>query len=182
MRRARVPTQWLFTDERLGGPAPDDPLWAAIRRMPRGGGIVFRHYSLPSEHRRALLKAVLALARRRGLLVLGAEIDGTPDGRHLPGHARNRHRPRRGLLAAAAHDRRGLLQAFREGADLVFLSPAFPTRSHPGGRVLGPARFGLAAAGAPGPVIALGGMDAGRLRRLAPLGAAGFAGIDCWPG
>jgi thiamine-phosphate pyrophosphorylase len=180
MRRASVPTRWLFTDERLGGPAPDDPLWAAIRRMPRGGGIVFRHYSLPSESRRALLKAVQAMARRRGLLVLGAEIEGAPHGRHLPGHARGPHRNRRGLLTAAAHDRRSLLQAFRAGADLVFLSPVFPTRSHPGARALGPARFGLAAAAAPGPVIALGGMTAGRLRRLAPLGAAGFAGIDCW--
>ena len=180
MRRARVPTHWLFTDERLGGPAPGDPLWAAIHRLPRGGGIVFRHYGLPADQRHALLQSVLALARRRGLLVLGAEIGGTPGGRHLPGHARNRHRPMRGLLAAATHDRRSLLQAFRQGADLVFLSPVFPTRSHPGGRVLGPVRFGLAAAGATGPVIALGGMNAGRLRRLKPLGASGFAGIDCW--
>ena len=180
MRRARVPTRWLFTDERLGGPAPGDPLWAAIHRLPRGGGIVFRHYSLPADQRHALLQSVLALARRRGLLVLGAEIGGTPGGRHLPGHARNRHRPARWLLAAAAHDRRALLLAFRQGADLVFLSPVFPTRSHPGGRVLGPVRFGLAAAGATGPVIALGGMGPERLRRLKPLGASGFAGIDCW--
>jgi hypothetical protein len=29
-------------------------------------------------------------------------------------------------------------------------------------------------------VIALGGMTAARFRRLRPLGAAGYAGIDCW--
>ncbi|TPE61828.1 thiamine phosphate synthase [Sandaracinobacter neustonicus] len=184
MRRARVPTLWLFTDERLGGLHPDDPLWAALDRLPRGSGIVFRHYGWPATERRALFAALQAHARRRHLTLIGSETAPTPGGRHLPAHARHRHRHRhpqsRGLLTAAAHNRRELLQGFRSGADLIFLSPAFPTTSHPGAPALGPARFGLMARNAPGPVIALGGMTASRARRLKPLGAAGFAGIDCW--
>ena len=70
--------------------------------------------------------------------------------------------------------------AFREGADIVFLSPVFPTQSHPGAPALGPVRFGLMARGAAGPVLALGGMTPQRARRLQPLGAAGFGAIDFW--
>ncbi|MGL6043164.1 MAG: thiamine phosphate synthase, partial [Sandaracinobacteroides sp.] len=86
----------------------------------------------------------------------------------------------RGLKTHSAHGRRELVQAFAHGADLVFLSPVFPTGSHPGGRALGPLRFGLAVRGAAGPVVALGGMDGVRARRLKALGADGYAGIACW--
>jgi thiamine-phosphate pyrophosphorylase len=85
-------------------------------------------------------------------------------------------------VTASAHNRRDVMQGFARGADLLFLSPVFATRSHPGARVLGPLRFGLMARGAPGPVLALGGMDAARWRRLRPLGAEGFGGIDFWAG
>jgi thiamine-phosphate pyrophosphorylase len=66
----------------------------------------------------------------------------------------------------------------RAGADAVFVSPVFATASHPGAPTLGPMRFGLLAKRLPLPVIALGGMDARRFRRLKPLGAHGWAAID----
>ena len=182
MKRARqrraAPKTWLFTDERLGGARPGDPLWRAVARLPRGAGIVLRHYGWPEPERRALLAALAAVARRRGLVLLGSRIAGAPGGVHRPAHdplARGR-----GLVTAAAHGRRALLQAFARGADLVFLSPVFATASHPGARTLGAVRFGLAARGAPGPVVALGGMTAARARRLRPLGASGYAAIDDW--
>lgn len=183
MRRARVPTIWLFTDERLGS-GPDAPLWRALHALPRGAGVVVRHYSLDPEARSQLLARIVRIARRRGLVVVGSRMSGAPDGMHRPARAPN-SAPRaraggRGLLTAAAHSRPEALAALRQGADLVFLSPVFPTRSHPGAPALGPVRFGLMARGLPGPVIALGGVDAARFRRLAPMGAAGYAGIDCW--
>jgi thiamine-phosphate pyrophosphorylase len=170
----------LFTDARLGGAAPGDPLWRALARLPRGGGVVFRHYGWPKEDRRALLARVCAVARRRGLLVVGSGI-AAPDGVHRPAQAmRHRGSPRPGLVTASAHSRRELVAAFRAGADLLFLSPLFPTESHPGAQALGPLRFGLLVRGAPGPVAALGGMTAARMRRLKPLGAAGFGAIGFW--
>jgi thiamine-phosphate pyrophosphorylase len=182
MRRASLTDCWLFTDERLGGAAPGDPLWRALERLPRGGGVVFRHYRLPEGERRALLARVCAVACRRGLVVVGSGI-AAPDGAHLSAHANWRgRRPSRGLVTASAHGRRELLAAFRAGADLVFLSPLFPTESHPGAQTLGPLRFGLLVRGAPGPVAALGGMTAERMRRLKPLGAAGFGAIGYWTG
>lgn len=180
MRAARVPTIWLFTDERLGGADARDPLWRALDHLPRGAGVVFRHYSLGPAARAALLARVAAVARRRGLALVGSRIAGAPAGVHRPAHAPRGPRRAGGLVTASAHDRAEAIAAFRAGADLVFLSPVFPTSSHPGGRSLGPLRFGLAARKLPGPVIALGGLDPARFRRVRPLGAAGYAGIDCW--
>ena len=70
--------------------------------------------------------------------------------------------------------------AERAGAASLFLSPVYPTRSHPDARPLGLARFAWLARRTPLPVIALGGMNAARGRRLASFGAYGWAGIDAW--
>jgi len=172
MRRRHPPRLWLMTDERLG-----DRLLGAVGRLPpRRGGIVFRHYRLPPGERRALFEQVKALARRRGLTLLlaGPAAEAArwgADGSHGRGRGF-------GLRTAPAHGPRELRAAERAGAALVFLSPVFPTRSHPGGRALGPARFALLARRSKLPVVALGGMDRARARRLR--GAWGWAGIDAW--
>lgn len=177
-----MPGAWLFTDERLGGHDPADPLWAAARRLPRGGGILFRHYGWPQAERRALLSALCRLARARGLTVVAAAMPGFAGGAHRPRQDSQARARKGGLVTASAHSRRELLQAFARGADLVFLSPVFATASHPGEQPLGPLRFGLAARGAPGPVVALGGMTESRARRMRALGASGFAAIGHWAG
>jgi thiamine-phosphate pyrophosphorylase len=51
----------------------------------------------------------------------------------------------------------------------------FATRSHPGGKTLGPLRFHLLSQVAPAPVIALGGVTA---RRAAAHKLAHWAAID----
>ncbi len=79
---------------------------------------------------------------------------------------------------ASVHNYRELIAAHRAGVDLIFLSPVFPTRSHPGGPTLGRRRFAELALRARVPVIALGGITAHRARSLK--GAYGWAGIDAW--
>lgn len=90
---------------------------------------------------------------------------------------------RRDLLRiATAHNMAEIAQANRMAADAVMLSPVFPTRSHPGGATLGPQRFLHLAQHARCPVIALGGMNAAKARRLHwPLWAAidGLAPAQC---
>ncbi|MGZ8283326.1 MAG: thiamine phosphate synthase, partial [Allosphingosinicella sp.] len=68
--------------------------------------------------------------------------------------------------------------AERSGADILFLSPVFPTRSHPGAPALGPRRFARLARRTRLPVIALGGVDARKGKALSRLGAWGWAGIS----
>ncbi|MFL6844842.1 MAG: thiamine phosphate synthase [Allosphingosinicella sp.] len=162
-RRQPLPRVWLMTDERQG-----EGLWEALERLPRGAGIVFRHYGLGKAERRRLFERVRKVARRRGLLLLAT-------GRSL--RADGAHGPPRGV-SRSAHNLRELKAAERSGARLVFLSPAFPTRSHPKARLLGPVRFGLIARQARVPVIALGGVDALKARRLPHI--YGWAGIDAW--
>jgi thiamine-phosphate pyrophosphorylase len=163
-RRQPLPRLWLMTDERQG-----DALWDALERLPKGSGVVFRHYGLARRKRRNLFERVCKVARRRRLLLLagaGLRGDGVHGGRG------------RGFRSASAHNLRELKTAERSGAALVFLSPAFPTRSHPGARTLGPVRFGLIARQARAPVIALGGVHARNARRLPHI--YGWAGIDAW--
>jgi thiamine-phosphate pyrophosphorylase len=161
-----------MTDERLG-----ESLFDALDRLPRDGGIVFRHYSLPEPERRALFDSVRAAYP--GLLLLAG-----PASQALLWGADGSHgrRPGTGLRSAPVHSFAEIRAAERDGAALLFLSPVFPTRSHPEARPLGLARFAWLARRTPLPVIALGGMDARRGAKLASFGAYGWAGIDAWAG
>ena len=171
-RRHSLPRVWMMTDERQG-----DVLVAAVERLPaRHAGIVFRHYSLPEADRRALFERVKRIARRRGLMLLLAGSASRARAWGADGsHGRGRGI---GLRTAPAHHARDLRTAERAGAAALFLSPVFPTRSHPGAQPLGPDRFALLARRSRLPVIALGGMTARRARRLR--GAYGWAAIDAW--
>ncbi len=168
-RRQPLPRLWLMTDERQG-----EGLWQALERLPRGSGIVFRHYSLPPAARKVLFRKVKGVARRRRLLILAAGAQAlSADGTH--GHRRTQ---RGRLLSAPVHHLQEIRAAERVGADLLFLSPVFPTRSHAGGRILGRMRFASLARQTRLPVIALGGMDERRARGLQ--NAYGWAAIDAW--
>ncbi|MEI9927626.1 MAG: thiamine phosphate synthase [Sphingomonas sp.] len=170
-RHPPIPRVWLMTDERMG-----NALWAALDRLPRGAGVVFRHYAVAPGERRLLMRNVAKVARKRGLILvragegLGARKDGVHNGRAA----------RAGLRTASAHSRLEAIAAIRAGADALFVSPVFATRSHAEGRTLGRVRFGLMIRGLGVPVIALGGMNRARGRGLRALGAYGWAGIDAW--
>lgn len=165
-RRQTLPHLWLITDPRGG-----DPVKAASR-LPRGSGVVFRHFDLKPRKRAKLFTKVRAVTQRRGHVLLLAE---QPD-------ARGRWRavdPEGGLLAITAHSRREYVAAWREGADMVLVSPVFATRSHPDARPLGPVRLGLMLDNRL-PVIALGGMTARKFQQLNGLGLHGWAAIDAF--
>ena len=172
-RRHPVPTLWLMTDERLG-----EGLWDAVARLPRGSGVIFRHYATPVGERRALFARLGLVARRRGLVLLragSARLARREDGVHN-GFAAH------GLSTRSAHHRSDVVAACRAGADAVFVSPVYPTRSHPGARALGPVRAAAIGRALPITIIALGGMDGDRFRNLRGLGFHGWAAIDAWRG
>ena len=170
--RPPLPRLWLMTDPRMG-----EALWTALEQLPRGAGVVFRHYQLPPAERHELFARVRRVARRRRLvlLVAGPPLRGA-DGRH--GGRTRVGAP--GLKTRAVHHRRDLVAARRARVDAVFASPVFATRSHPGAPALGRVRFGLLIREAGVPVIALGGMNARRARSLAHFRIHGWAAIDAW--
>jgi thiamine-phosphate pyrophosphorylase len=162
---------WLISDARNDG-----ALEAALRRLPRGSGLVFRHYHLAEPERRARFRQLKRLARLGGHSVV---LAGTmrkarswgADGAY--GSARQLAKGPAGLRLATTHSFRELRRAAR--ADAVLLSPVFATRSHPGAGALGPLRFLLMAKKSRIPVLALGGMTP---RRAARMPLHGWAAID----
>jgi thiamine-phosphate pyrophosphorylase len=170
--RSTLPPLVLFTDDdRLA-----DPL-AAARALPRGSMVIVR--SRDGARRAALTRAMVELARARALIVLVAG-DGAlaaasgADGVHLPearlGEAAAWRARHRFLVTASVHSLAALARA--NLADAVFLSPVFPTASHPGRAALTSVRANAITRGARLPVYALGGVGPGNAGLL-----SGFAGI-----
>jgi thiamine-phosphate pyrophosphorylase len=155
-----------MTDERIG-----DALWPALRRLPPGGGVVFRHHSTPPAARRTLLRRVERIATARRLVLL---VAGGGSGK-APGYGRVG-----GAGGAAAHDRREAIRATRAGTSILFVSPVFATRSHPGAAAIGPLAAARIGRGLDAAVIALGGMTPRRWRRTRRFGFDGWAAIDAW--
>ena len=169
------PSTWLLTDERQG-----DALWPALRKLPRGSGVIVRHYTLTGGERQVFLKRICRIARSRGLvLLLAGALDRSmgADGLYLGSPAMKDSRVK---MAIGVHDLKEIREAERARADLVLLSPLFPTRSHPARRSLGIPRFAALAKATHLPVIALGGVDARHARLVNRIGAHGWAGIDAF--
>ncbi|MEH6757133.1 MAG: thiamine phosphate synthase [Parasphingorhabdus sp.] len=170
------PPIWLITDARN-----DEILESSIAALPRGSGIIFRHYHLPPKERRNRFQAIRACARRYGHILL---LAGPPslarrwgaDGVH--GRQWKRHQTAGLLHSAPVHDTREIWLANHHGADVIFLSPAHTTRSHPEQKPLNHIQLRRLIGLCRKPVILLGGMDAQRFQKYEDLGAHGWAAID----
>lgn len=171
-----LPGLWLISDARN-----DAGLERALARLPRGSGFIYRHYHRPDPERFARFRALRRIAKARGHIVIlaGSALTAREWGADgIYGNPRSLTPRRAGLIRlATAHGLAELGLAARLGADAVLLSPVFPTRTHPGGAVLGPVRFRLLARHSRLPVIALGGMTAERARTL---GWPRWAAIDAF--
>ncbi|MBI4968817.1 MAG: thiamine phosphate synthase [Rhodospirillales bacterium] len=179
---------WQGRGRAKGFPPPlaflTDPIvdsLAIAHRLPPGTLVVARDYERPNRAEWARRLARIARDRRLVLLVAGdfrlAAAIGA-DGLHLPeGQARggmiapalNWLRQGKRRLTVSAHSLAALRRAEALRADAAFLSPAFSTRSHPDRPALGVLGYGSLARAAGLPVIALGGIDRVKTRRLAAL-------------
>lgn len=162
-----LPLLWLLSDARN-----DTALEDVLRALPGGSGFVFRHYHLKGAERRARFDALAAIARSRGHCVIlsspwwsEAQHWGA-DGLYGASAAEAGDRTAGLLWLAAAHDAAEIARANRQGADGIFVSPVFPTRSHPEAGTLGPEGFLALARNSDAPVIALGGMTPARAAQL----------------
>jgi thiamine-phosphate pyrophosphorylase len=163
-RQTSLPLIWLLSDARN-----DAALERALAALPPNSGFVFRHYHLPPPDRAGRFRALAAAARQVGHLVVLAgpahlAREWGADGVYgRPGEIAASDGLRR---LASAHDAEEMLAAAKAGADGVFLSPVFPTASHPGAPTLGIHGFHVLAQASPIPVIALGGITAERAVEL----------------
>jgi thiamine-phosphate pyrophosphorylase len=139
-----------------------------------------REKDLPAAERRRLLTELVALGRRFGATVtvhddIDAAIATGAGGVHLPGGGNPvaaRLRLPDGLIGVSAHSPAEAAAQLAAKADYVTLSPIFPSPSKP---EYGPP-LGLGALReAPGPVIALAGIDETNAAACLAAGAAGVA-------
>jgi thiamine-phosphate pyrophosphorylase len=121
-----------------------------LRGLPRGSGVIVFNGPAPERLRRA--------ARLRGATVVDEASGG----------------------AARVHDGRELMRARLARTPLSLLSPIYPTASHPDWGALPRMRAAALARLAGRQLVALGGMDARRFGRVAPLGFVGWAGISAF--
>ena len=152
-RQTANPTEWMILDERLGS-----KLCNLVRKLPRRSGVLFLRYDLLEHERRKLLSHLTRIAKAKRLTIIDEKSRG----------------------AARVHDSEELLRALARRRQLIFLSPIFPTQSHPNWKPLPRMRAATFARLAHRKAIALGGMDRRRFRTIQKLGFAGWAGIDAW--
>ncbi|MDD2704045.1 MAG: thiamine phosphate synthase [Acidocella sp.] len=178
VKRGPLPPLWFFTD----AARTPDPL-PAVARLPKGlCGVVFRHDAAPSRAALGAQLAALCAARRLTLVVAGdARLAAALHaGLHLRGGRRLGALGLPRLVTASVHDATQLRRARRAGAKLLFISPVFPTASHPGGAVLGVLGWRrLAARAGAGRACALGGIGGASIRRLGPR-CAGAGAIEAF--
>jgi len=151
--RQSLPRQWLVADSRLG-----ERLWPVVRTLPRGSGILFLYRDLPKGERARLLARLRRTARARQMILVD-EAAGE---------------------ASRVHGSKEIFRAGLAAPAILFLSPMFETRSHPKWRPIPRMRAAALVRLANAPVIALGGMDDRRFRRIQSLGFSGWAGIDAY--
>jgi len=80
-------------------------------------------------------------------------------------------------LSTSCHNLEELQKSHQYGTNFAMLSPAFPTKSHPGAPALGIDTFKKIAAASPLPIIALGGIHADNRAQLAGFGIATIRSI-----
>ena len=157
-RPSPLPCVWLLSDARN-----DAGLEGAIAALPPRSGFVFRHYHLPDVDRKTRFETLSNIARRHGHLVVLSRASGWGE----DGSYGTRRLADSGVWLATAHDADQIDAAGAAGADGIFLSPVFATRSHADRPRLGVHGFHVLAQRTALPVIALGGMTAARAQELA---------------
>lgn len=151
-------------------------------RLPRGFGLIWRHFGAPDRH--ATGRKLARICRQRGVILLvsadpalAARIGAA--GVHWPEAmlkgARRRHVHL--IETASAHSAGAIHRAHRLGVDAAILSPVFPSRSPSAGKPLGPLRFRQLVRAARIPVYALGGLNADNASS-AMTHAAGWAAVE----
>lgn len=177
------PCLMLVTDRVLaGGP---EGLVRAIAAAVEGGAdaVQLRERGLPDDELLVLARRLREATAGRALLLVNGRLDVAlavgADGLHLPEAAPAVPRPRPGfLLGRSVHSLEAARRAEAEGADYLIAGPVYATRSHPGAPAAGLGLIREIAGAVRPPVLAIGGVNAGRAGEVVEAGAAGVAVIS----
>lgn len=159
-----------------------DPV-ALVARLGPGSGVIYRHFGAADRLKTA--RDAVALANRKGVTLLvssdpelarrsGAHGVHWPE-RQIPQAGRMRARGCALIFTASAHSVTALARARLAGVDAALVSTIFPSASASAGRPMGPFALAAWARQSALPLYALGGVDAGTIRRLEGLKISGAA-------
>ncbi|ADC88802.1 Thiamine-phosphate diphosphorylase [Thermocrinis albus DSM 14484] len=182
---AQLPRLYAITDSKLYGDRWEEIL---LRLMERGVRMIqLREKDISaSQYYQKALKVREITARYGALLFINDRVDIAmaveADGVHLPSSGLppsvvKKLSPKL-LVGFSAHNMEEALQAEREGADFITLSPIFPTRSHPNAEPVGLKTLAEVSRAVSIPVYALGGVTWDKLKLCYKNGAYGVAGIS----
>jgi len=132
---------------------PDKDSWKKLRRLAHRSGVLLLVQLNARERRRLRHLAIL-----RDLTITNEERRRT----------------------ARVHSPPELQQALLQRTPFILLSPVYPTGSHPGWKAIPRMRAAAYARLARRKLFALGGMNAWRYAKIAPLGFIGWAGISAF--
>ncbi|OGO48492.1 MAG: hypothetical protein A2W34_04135 [Chloroflexi bacterium RBG_16_64_32] len=176
------PCLMLVTDRSLCGGA--DGLADAVEAAVEGGAdaVQLREKSLPASELSTLARRLREVTRGALLVVNGpleVATEAGADGVHLPEDAPPVRRPRQGFLVGRSiHSPVAARRAEAEGADYLVAGPVYETRSHPGREPAGLALIEQVTQIVRIPVLAIGGVTAGRVEEVVRAGASGVAVIS----
>ncbi len=182
-----LPCLMLVSDRSL---CPD--LVGAVEAAVTGGvdAVQLREKDMPSEELLPLARRLrqategrAVLTGRQALLLVNGPLAvaqaAEARGVHLPEDAPPVERPREGfLIGRSVHSLAAAGRAEAEGVDYLIAGPVYETPSHPGREPAGLALIEEVARGVRLPVLAIGGVTAGRVEEVVRAGASGVAVIS----
>lgn len=178
-----LPCLMLVTDRSLRG--GEDGLAVAVEAAVQCGvdAVQLREKDLGPADLAALARRLRRATKGRALLLINGSLDAAlgadADGVHLPEDAPPVRRPRDGfLIGRSVHSVGAARHAQSEGADYIVAGPVYETRSHPGRAPAGVALIEEVARTVRPPVLAIGGVVAGRVDEVVRAGACGIAVIS----
>jgi thiamine-phosphate pyrophosphorylase len=173
----------LVSDRSLTGGV--DGLVAAVEEAVAGGAdaVQLREKDLPHSELAVLAGRLRSVSEGRALLVVNGPpevaLAARADGLHLPEDAPFPDpRPEGLLVGRSVHSVAAARRAEAEGADYLIAGPVYDTPSHPVARPAGLSLIQEVAGAVAVPVLAIGGVTAGRVDELIAAGAGGVAVIS----
>jgi len=182
-RRLPVPCLMLVTDRHLAG--GQDALVAAVDDAVAGGvnAVQLREKDLRPAELLLLAKRLREVTAGRATLLVNSSMEvalaSGADGVHLPEAAPMVKRPSRPFLVGrSVHSREAAERAWAEGSDYLIAGPVFKTASHAGAEPAGVRLIESVTDAVAIPVLAVGGIDGGRVGDVVRSGASGVAVIS----
>ncbi len=166
-------------------------IFKTIETLPRNTVIIIREYDLEHKDRLLFAKKIVKIARENNLITLSGKslelhLEAKTDGIHFSDNDiswrkyLNYKKNNSGLLlSCSCHDEKSLRKTMNYGINFLFLSPIFPTNSHPNSKTIGNMRLAKITRelGDKSPIYALGGINLVNIRLLKNTRIAGFGFI-----